>query len=173
MLFREIHSHLKTVFVKFQWHAVIYQLCTLTMTNNCRKPERCNVNAIWWNCSCTSNWSFNIKLLLPSVVWRCWLGGRKGIRPVKNCKPVSHCCDASRCVLDVLQIIEASRQNKNDSAMVAGLPCYVALSWCHNHDIATAEALSYHSPAADLKETFMAYFNEGMNTVLLTVWWFH
>ena len=21
---------------------------------------------------------------LPSVVWRCWLGGRKGIRPVKN-----------------------------------------------------------------------------------------
>ena len=66
-------------------------------------------------------------------------------------------------MLDVLQIIEASRQNKNDSAMVAGLPCYVALSWCHNHDIATAEALSYHSPAADLKETFMAYFNEGMN----------
>ena len=23
-------------------------------------------------------------LLLPSVLWRCWLGGRKGIRPVKN-----------------------------------------------------------------------------------------
>ena len=22
--------------------------------------------------------------VLPSVVWRCWLGGRKGIRPVKN-----------------------------------------------------------------------------------------
>ena len=21
---------------------------------------------------------------IPSVVWRCWLGGRKGIRPVKN-----------------------------------------------------------------------------------------
>jgi len=20
----------------------------------------------------------------PSVLWRCWLGGRKGIRPVKN-----------------------------------------------------------------------------------------
>ena len=27
------------------------------------------------NCSCVS---------LPSVLWRCWLGGRKGIRPVKN-----------------------------------------------------------------------------------------
>jgi len=23
--------------------------------------------------------------LVPSVLWRCWLGGRKGIRPVKNC----------------------------------------------------------------------------------------
>jgi len=23
-------------------------------------------------------------LLLPSVLWHCWLGGRKGIRPVKN-----------------------------------------------------------------------------------------
>ena len=23
-------------------------------------------------------------LLLPSVLWRCWLGGRKGIRPVKT-----------------------------------------------------------------------------------------
>jgi len=23
-------------------------------------------------------------IFLPSVLWRCWLGGRKGIRPVKN-----------------------------------------------------------------------------------------
>jgi len=23
--------------------------------------------------------------IVPSVLWRCWLGGRKGIRPVKNC----------------------------------------------------------------------------------------
>ena len=23
-------------------------------------------------------------MLLPSVLWRCWLGSRKGIRPVKN-----------------------------------------------------------------------------------------
>jgi len=22
--------------------------------------------------------------MLPSVLWRCWLGGRKGIRPVKK-----------------------------------------------------------------------------------------
>ena len=24
------------------------------------------------------------RLVKPSVLWRCWLGGRKGIRPVKN-----------------------------------------------------------------------------------------
>ena len=24
------------------------------------------------------------EILVPSVLWRCWLGGRKGIRPVKN-----------------------------------------------------------------------------------------
>jgi len=27
---------------------------------------------------------FFITFILPSVLWRCWLGGRKGIRPVKN-----------------------------------------------------------------------------------------
>ena len=28
--------------------------------------------------------SKKVSKLLPSVLWRCWLGGRKGIRPVKN-----------------------------------------------------------------------------------------
>ena len=27
---------------------------------------------------------FFLKVRMPSVLWRCWLGGRKGIRPVKN-----------------------------------------------------------------------------------------
>ena len=31
-----------------------------------------NIHSIWW------------VVLLPSVLWSCWLGGRKGIRPVKN-----------------------------------------------------------------------------------------
>ena len=26
-----------------------------------------------------------LQYFLPSVLWRCWLGGRKGVRPVKNC----------------------------------------------------------------------------------------
>ena len=28
--------------------------------------------------------------LLPSVLWSCWLGGRKGIRPVKKIRVVGH-----------------------------------------------------------------------------------
>jgi len=28
--------------------------------------------------------SFKWSSLVPSVLWHCWLGGRKGIRPVKN-----------------------------------------------------------------------------------------
>jgi len=31
-----------------------------------------------------SNWFLKIIQRLPSVLWRCWLGGRKGIPPVKN-----------------------------------------------------------------------------------------
>ena len=27
---------------------------------------------------------FIVLVILPSVLWHCWLGGRKGIRPVKN-----------------------------------------------------------------------------------------
>ena len=64
--------------------------------------------------------------------------------------------------LILLQVIESSRRNKNDEYMVAGLPCCVVLSWSHNHDLVTAEALAYRSAGADLKTTFMAYFNEGM-----------
>jgi len=28
--------------------------------------------------------SRHLQAVVPSVLWRCWLGGRKGIRPVKN-----------------------------------------------------------------------------------------
>ena len=38
----------------------------------------------WRQTMCTTNMmKFGI-WFLPSVLWRCWLGGRKGIRPVKN-----------------------------------------------------------------------------------------
>jgi len=29
-------------------------------------------------------WWINVFIWVPSVLWRCWLGGRKGIRPVKT-----------------------------------------------------------------------------------------
>ena len=34
----------------------------------------------------TTNWPVQLSsyLAIPSVLWRCWLGGRKGIRPVKK-----------------------------------------------------------------------------------------
>jgi len=46
---------------------------------------------VWCKC-CNSHCGFCLSCLLwisfpvvwPSVLWRCWLGGRKGIRPVKN-----------------------------------------------------------------------------------------
>ena len=36
--------------------------------------------------SLTGYWAIAVLsiVLLPSVLWRCWLGGRKGIRPAKN-----------------------------------------------------------------------------------------
>jgi len=39
---------------------------------------------IYW----LTHWTYKIYkvwcFILPSVLWRCWLGGRKGIRPVKT-----------------------------------------------------------------------------------------
>jgi len=29
-------------------------------------------------------WQVGVITSVPSVLWRCWLGGRKGIRPIKN-----------------------------------------------------------------------------------------
>ena len=41
-------------------------------------------SSLHWHKS-VENIQFNIVFFpIPSVLWRCWLGGRKGIRPVKN-----------------------------------------------------------------------------------------
>ena len=61
----------------------------------------------------------------------------------------------------MLQVIESNPQKSNDF-IVAGLPCCVLLHWTHNHDIASADALSYRSAESDLKSKFMTYFNDGM-----------
>jgi len=39
----------------------------------------------WLSCCAFTVSSLYIRVsAMPSVLWRCWLGGRKGIRPVKN-----------------------------------------------------------------------------------------
>ena len=44
-----------------------------------------NLNCENFDCTSSSFSSLLLsRLLLPSVLWLCWLGGRKGIRPVKN-----------------------------------------------------------------------------------------
>jgi len=57
-----------------------------------------HVSSVSWSvhcsdepCSCqeiTAMWQYNIiyynTILLPSLLWRCWLSSRKGIRPVKT-----------------------------------------------------------------------------------------
>ena len=56
---------------------------------------------------------------LPSVLWRCWLGGRKGIRPVKNW--VVGCWHG--CVWSEVQIC-------------------IWPSWCHCHSLSLASVKS-------------------------------
>ena len=61
--------------------------------------SQCNKIAVLWLTDCllcqtliVARWpcifllflSYCLILFLPSVLWRCWLGGRKGIRPVKK-----------------------------------------------------------------------------------------
>ena len=56
---------------------------------------------------------------LPSVLWRCWLGGRKGIQPVKNW--VVRC----RC------------------GYLSGARCWhIWPSWCHCHSLSLAPVKS-------------------------------
>jgi len=58
---------------------------------------------------------------MPSVLWRCWLGGRKGIRPVKT--EWWGTVTARDGALDHTQIICTSRQTDNH-ASTSPLSCY-------------------------------------------------
>jgi len=72
----------------FLWHFALFQLtwCIARSLGNS-----------WTSCILCSNSSCSIRKVwhvwfyihsfpdsVPSVLWRCWLGGRKGIRPVKK-----------------------------------------------------------------------------------------
>jgi len=64
--------------------------------------------------------SYIAKATLPSVLWRCWLGGRKGIRPVKK---------LSGGVLALLSVWSEVQT------------CTRA-SWCHCHSLSLASVKS-------------------------------
>ena len=49
----------------------------LDITTNCNNWQMVN-------CCCILLRNIPLQCFSPSVLWRCWLGGRKGIRPVKN-----------------------------------------------------------------------------------------
>jgi len=68
-------------------------------------------------------WNFTVFLLfanLPSVLWHCWLGGRKGIRPVKK---------LSSGVLAWLSVWSE-------------VQTCIWLSWCHCHSLSLAPVKS-------------------------------
>ena len=70
------------------------------------------------------SWLENVMLLLlllakPSVLWRCWLGGRKGIRPVKT----------EWWGADVAICLEHSADLREPS-------------WCHCHSLSLASGKS-------------------------------
>jgi len=91
---------------EWQWHQLDHmQICTLTQTHNhasipplsflqagcpsCRpansvKALNANINSTHTHTHTTILQLCIICLGFPSVLWRCWLGVRKGIRPVKN-----------------------------------------------------------------------------------------
>ena len=70
-------------------------------------------------------------LTLPSVLWRCWLGGRKGIRPVKNW--VVRCwrgyLSGARCRLAYAQLMPMPLTVSCFSKIQFGLPFWYRLNW--------------------------------------------
>ena len=60
----------------------------------------------------------------------------------------------------LMWVREVTRWNRNS---VDGLPCIVIVDWKHNHDTTSAAALRHHTADQQIKDTFTAYFNDGMN----------
>ena len=72
-------------------------------------------------CGCVV--TFFLFFLVPSVLWRCWLGGRKGIWPVKNC--VVGCWAAGMVI-----------------CLERGADACIWPSWCHCHSLSLASIKS-------------------------------
>ena len=59
-----------------KWLLLLLLLLVISNVSNLTRWGDNTVN-MWWKC-------FSTVCLCPSVLWRCWLGGRKGIQPVKK-----------------------------------------------------------------------------------------
>jgi len=61
-----------------QSHEIVFLLLCLRESLQCVLGWKCQTVAVLLLLSpCVHPW-------VPSVLWHCWLGGRKGVRPVKN-----------------------------------------------------------------------------------------
>jgi len=68
---------------------------------------------------------------MPSVLWRCWLGGRKGIRPAKN-RVVGcwcGCLSAARCRLAYVPADATATQSLASVKSRLVLPFWYRLTW--------------------------------------------
>ena len=68
----------------------------------------------------TTHYRFLSAISVPSVLWRCWLGSRKGIRPVINWAVGCWCGYLSGCEV----------------------PTCIRPSWCHCHSLSLASVKS-------------------------------
>jgi len=64
-------------------HIYYRTVSTITMIHHLHRVTE-KSTLFLFHCSFYNYWLISIIFGMPSVLWRCWLGGRKGIRPVKN-----------------------------------------------------------------------------------------
>jgi len=91
---RKLHLFTKTLHIALQTNTKPSQIITCLSVNHPSLLVRQFNNSVnacsrWCLtcCGCLLVGYFlfsNVVHNVPSVLWRCWLGGRKGIRPVKN-----------------------------------------------------------------------------------------
>ena len=78
-----IDEHLAKLLSK--WLILLYAPITLHFCpQRCRIRHISKITSVLQTEAVTNCCYVNRQINLPSVLWRCWLGGRKGIRPVKN-----------------------------------------------------------------------------------------
>jgi len=66
-------------FIKYQWLTICCWPAVRSSSPTSDHWWRGLQNVSWW-----ISFIVSFHTCLPSVLWRCWLGGRKGIRPVKK-----------------------------------------------------------------------------------------